>query len=147
MQAWQVNTNINSDGFFAVVVTATARDGSGVSGNRTVYLSPPTDRMRVADGWGRTGPFWMWQGDGGPLRIRQERIGNVQWGNFWGDYRVTSSNPSVLAIDNNTGRKGWEEPNTFNVIGLRPGRATVRVISNDGTNRSATVSFEVRARR
>jgi uncharacterized protein YjdB len=139
-----------------VRVTATAQDGSRVSRSIDVRLVPATGRMFIngvstanrvpanqvrsfslREGWGRTLYITQTQTTTVPaanIPAGVKRSNFTQWGNYRGDYIITSSNPRVAAVNGVNG---------FMIIGLRPGKATIRVVSNDGTNRSASVSVTV----
>jgi hypothetical protein len=143
----------NPHAYFWVFINATAQDGSRVSGGRGVYLVPPTDRMQITTERGdiiNSRSVHIDQGESRPVLIREgrESNGNVQWGNYWGDYRITSSNPRVLAIDYSGDDLSYPHPfNNFTLFyarGLSPGRSTVRVTSNDGTNKSTSFTITVR---
>ena len=131
----------------AVRVTATALDGSGVSGSIDVYLCPPTTRLSfdsksyTLDVGGDYGiPFLS----NSTYWIFNDGAGNQF---LMGDFIVTSSNPRVLAVFSYCYYDGeFEGLNVFRVeaSALTRGKATLRVVANDGSGRSATVKITVK---
>jgi len=135
MQVWR--SQIGSDEL-VVRVRASALDGSGVTNTRDVRLCPPTQSMRVTTTNTR-------------IPINVDRIMNIAWGwgqgnNFWGnyhhDYLITSSNPRVVRVRQFSDAQG-NPISQFQATGVSRGTSTIRVVSNDGTNRAATITITV----
>ena len=113
-------------------VTATAVDGSGVSGYRDVYPCRGTDAMKITQTKNVSGYFDIYY---------EEMIDskNKLYGNYYKDYIVTTSNSKVLTI---YGYGGTAYPKFVRTIPLAKGTAVIKITSNDGTGKS--VSFRVR---
>lgn len=120
----------------AVEVIATAQDGSNVSASRFVDLVPGTSAMQFDpavryDGGDQTKAS---------LAFRSGFYSGKLYGNFYGDYVITSSNPKVAAIGNYG--KVDSEYYSVDLIAIAGGNATIKVVSNDGTGKSASFSVK-----
>jgi len=136
---------------FAVLVTATAIDGSGVTGSQYVNLCVRTDKMGFYAGASGiySEPYVDSLGNDCFDNYLKYKYGYADkgsyafYGNWLGDYIVTSSNPAVAAIDDY-----YDAGSTFGYIyieALSPGKAMIKIVSNDGSNLAASRTITVYA--
>jgi len=131
---WATNT------YYQVKVTAAALDGSGVVGVQYVDLCPGTEKMLFYP-WVEKDPAGYY------LLFVTGQWGGKLYGNYYDDYIITSSSPGVVAIGDcdfafyDPGNKCYFD--YIDLIPLKKGTSTIKVISNDGTGKSASKKVTV----
>ena len=125
-------------GGFVVIVTATATDGSGVSGSIIYYLQSPTSYVV---------PFKY----SSPFTSGSDYYLYFYSSSYYNDFTITSSNPKVAGLIEGieeVSMSAYEEQYydrkfRFAMYAGQPGTATLTILANDGSGMKGTTTITV----
>lgn len=133
-QTGKVKVKANAGGIGGIPITATAKDGSGVTAVYRVAVVPPTTKLVIN---ARSG--WIAQGRSAGASFTSNCSGSVI---------CTSSNPSVvsptISYDPYVPTTGKGGVGRFSFTANKKGTAKITVKALDGTGKSASVTVIVR---
>ncbi len=131
-------TNSSRFGNLVIYVTATAQDGSGVSGTTTYMVTPVTTKLSIS-----SKSLTISRGGSSSVLVIAET------GGYYESYTITSSNPKVASARSDgyyyVGKYGQPVLGAIFYItaGEKTGSATITFKANDGSGKSVSVKVKV----